>query len=71
MSANESTLSTAAAYELRFVCLNSDGREVGVPCDSGGRVNLDSLSERARIGYLGARALVGCEYASPVVVTPR
>lgn len=70
MSANETLLSNAAAYELRFECLNPDGRRFVCPCDVGGDVDLDGLSERVRIGYLGARALVGCEYASPVV-TPR
>ena len=54
-------------YELRFQSLFSEGRALSFPCDGGGRVPLDSLSERARINYLYARAVVGREFACPVV----
>lgn len=71
MSVDPEYLPTSAAYQLRFECLKPEGRGFAFPCDAGGRVNLDALSDRARVGYLGARALVGREYASPVVVAPR
>jgi hypothetical protein len=55
------------AYELRFQSLFSEGRALSFPCDDGGHVPLDSLSERARTNYLYARAVVGREFACPVV----
>ena len=38
-----------------------------MPCDEAGHVDLDSLGERLRMAYLGARAMVGREYACPTV----
>ncbi len=55
------------SYELRFQSLFSEGRALAFPCDNGGHVALDSLSERARINYFYARAVVGREYAVPVI----
>ena len=57
----------ATEHELRFVSLYRPGRGVSVPCDAAGRVNLDALSERLKNAYLGARAMVGREYAYPTV----
>ncbi len=54
-------------YELRFESLYSLGRGLAVPCDAGGHVDLNALSERMRVSYLGARALIGWEYAYPTV----
>lgn len=55
-------------YELRFRSLFDSGRGFSFPCDPRGQVDLDSLSDRARINYLYARALVGRELAVPAVV---
>lgn len=55
-------------YELRFESLFQAGRALAFPCDAQGGVRLDSLSERARQNYLFARAVVGREYASPIVL---
>ncbi|WOB10048.1 hypothetical protein [Piscinibacter gummiphilus] len=55
------------AYELRFQSLFQEGRALTFPCDAGGQVALDSLSERARHNYLYARAVVGREFAAPAV----
>ncbi len=55
-------------YEIRFQSLFHAGRAVSFPCDAEGRVELDALSERARLSYLHARALVGREYAAPAVM---
>lgn len=55
------------SHELRFDSLYKPGRGVVVPCDSAGKVDLDALSERLLNAYLGARALVGREYAFPTV----
>jgi hypothetical protein len=57
------------AHELRFASLFDPGRGVVVPCDAAGHVNLDALTERMRTAYLGARAMVGREYAYPTVQT--
>jgi hypothetical protein len=55
------------AYELRFDSLFHPGRAVVVPCDATGQVDLDAMPERLRSAYFGARAMVGREYACPVV----
>lgn len=55
------------SFELRFQSLFSEGRALAFPCDGSGHVSLDSLSERARMNYLYARAVVGREFAVPVV----
>jgi hypothetical protein len=54
-------------YELRFYSLFQPGRAIAVPCDASGQVSLDDLSERLKNAYLGARALVGREYAFPAI----
>ncbi len=54
-------------FELRFQSLFSEGRALAFPCDNGGQVTLDMLSERARINYFYARAVVGREFAVPVI----
>ncbi|MEY4561369.1 MAG: hypothetical protein RLZZ618_646 [Pseudomonadota bacterium] len=38
------------------------------PCDEAGHVDLDGLSERERIDYLYARAMVGREVSRPEMV---
>lgn len=54
-------------YELRFESLTNAGRGFTFPCDASGRVDMDALTERGRNSYLGARALVGRDFAYPVV----
>jgi hypothetical protein len=66
---NRSPMRTGATgYEIRFQSLFRAGRAVSFPCDAQGRVELDALSERARLAYLYARALVGRDYAAPAVL---
>lgn len=55
-------------YELRFQSLFHEGRALTFPCDAGGHVPLDTLSDRARENYFYARAVVGREYAVPAVL---
>jgi hypothetical protein len=55
------------AFELRFQSLFHGGRALAFPCDAKGRVDLDALSERARVNYLYARTVIGREYAVPAV----
>jgi len=56
-----------AAFELRFQSLFHAGRALAFPCNAQGDVYLDALTERALENYLFARAVVGHEYAVPVV----
>jgi hypothetical protein len=54
-------------FELRFESLFNPGRGLAFPCDERGRVEMDTLSERARGNYFYARAVVGREFAVPAV----
>jgi hypothetical protein len=56
-------------FELRYQGLFDPGRGFSFPCDAKGRVELDRLSERARVNYLYARATVGFELAAPIVLS--
>jgi len=54
-------------HELIFGSLYAHGRGVVVPCDATGNVDIDALTQRMRDTYLGARAMIGREYAYPTV----
>jgi len=54
-------------YELRFNALFADRRSFAFPCDATGRVDMDSLSQRAFNNYLYARAVMGLEVSWPDV----
>jgi len=56
-----------ASFEIRFQSLFNEGRALSFPCDERGQVAMDSLSDRARENYLYARAVIGREYAYPLV----
>ena len=64
MSAESST-----RYELWFAELWNPGRGYAFPCDGDGHVDIDSLSDRARVNYLYARTVVGREFHAPVTCT--
>ena len=66
MSLSTSTCSERT-HELRFQSLHRDGHGMAFACDSAGQVNLDQLPERARNDYLFARAMMGRQFAFPVV----
>ena len=53
------------AFELCFQSLLHEGRALTFPCDAAGDVDLDALSERARINYFSARATVGRDFSMP------
>lgn len=57
----------SSEHQLLFASLFHPGRGISVPCDAHGEVHMDDLSERLKNAYLGARALVGREYALPIV----
>ena len=54
-------------YELRFQSLFHTGRALAFPCDAGGQVRWEALSERGRDSLARARAQVGRKFASPSV----
>ena len=58
---------THPAFELRFDPLLGVGPALSFPCDAAGRVDLDSLGERARCNYFYARTVIGREFAMPAV----
>jgi len=60
--------SPAVRYELRFQSLSNAGRAFVFPCDADGNVDLDALSDKARINYLHARTVVGRDLSCPAVV---
>lgn len=64
MSSNHSV----ALYQIRFESLFHSGRALTFPCDAEGHVQMDQLSDQARENYLYARAVVGREFASPVIL---
>ena len=53
--------------ELRFVHRRNHQQSLVFPCNATGHVDLDALDERSRNRYLFARALMGRDYAFPVV----
>jgi hypothetical protein len=53
-------------YELRYQSFDSRLSFV-FPCDRKGQVEMDLLSERERLNYLYARAMVGRDLAVPAV----
>jgi hypothetical protein len=55
-------------FQLRFHALFTGGEAFVIPCNAGGHVVMDVLSERARNSYLFARATVGRFYAPPQVI---
>jgi hypothetical protein len=54
-------------YELRFQSLLDAALTYAFPCDPGGHVDMDALSEEALNKYLYARAVVGGAFLTPFV----
>jgi len=71
MSASTTNQAGAHGYELRFCSLFNEGRGLSFPCDEGGHVDIDALSERARSNYFFARTVIGREFAMPSVQANR
>ena len=68
MNATSHASSRATSYQLRFQSLFREGRAYAFPCDAGGWVDLDALSEQARNNYFYARTVIGREFALPAVL---
>jgi hypothetical protein len=62
------TASLRTGFELHFESLFNGGRGFAFPCDAAGRVDLDSLPERARCNYFYARSVIGRDFAHPCVL---
>lgn len=60
---------TTCSHQIRYQSLTNAGRSLCFPCDAMGHVPLDDLTDRARDSYLYARAVVGRDYAYPVITT--
>jgi hypothetical protein len=65
---NTTPLQSVERYELRFESLFHTGRGYAFPCDAAGHVDLDGLSQRARLNYFYARTVIGREFARPAVL---
>jgi hypothetical protein len=67
MNAMTSGSSSSHCYQLRFRSLRRADWAVAFPCDAGGRVDIDALSEQARNDYFFARTVIGREFGAPQV----
>jgi hypothetical protein len=67
---HRSQLMNGCSHEITYQALFR-GPSLCFPCDERGEVPLDSLSESARENYLYARAVVGVEYAYPLISQSR
>lgn len=61
-------LTHATGYELCF-CMQDGRCAYAFPCDAAGKVDMDAMSDRTRINYLYARAVMGFEHSEPSVHT--
>jgi hypothetical protein len=67
---NAAPVLIASLFEIRYASLFVPGRALAFPCDAGGHVDLDALSEKGRLNYFYARAMVGKDYSIPRVCHP-
>ena len=67
MNISPTPLHERAAYELRFQSILDEGRAYAFPCDAAGHVDLDALSDKARLNYFYARTVIGREFSMPAV----
>lgn len=63
----DGALPATTAFQLVYSPIHR-GCSFAFPCDEAGLVELNTLSQRARDNYLLARALVGRDYYTPVVI---
>lgn len=68
MYARTTSAPAPCGFELRFQSLFNEGRALAFPCDAGGHVDIDAMSERARSNYFYARTVIGREFALPAVL---
>ena len=56
-----------ARFVLRFQPLREGHAPMTFPCDATGHVDLDTLGERAKLGYYFAHTLIGRDFTRPCV----
>ncbi len=56
-----------ASYQLSFRSICDPRCIYSFPCSAAGQVDMDALSERARLRYLYARTVIGREFTTPYV----
>jgi hypothetical protein len=61
------SIMAVCSHQIRYQSLANAGRALCFPCDAAGHVPLDDLTDRARENYLFARAVVGRDFAFPVI----
>jgi hypothetical protein len=71
MNAHLQTAQAPARYELRFQPLVGEGHGYAFACDEAGHVDLDALSETARLNYFYARTVIGRKVAPARAAAPR
>jgi hypothetical protein len=54
-------------FQLSFRPRSAAGSCLTFPCDERGCVDMDRLGEKGLVSYLYARAVVGAEFAAPIV----
>ena len=54
-------------HELRFTSLFNRGAGFAFPCDVRGQVDIDALTDRGRVNYFYARAVVGSQLSVPII----
>lgn len=67
----QTSMAFEGPFEVRFDSLHRSGYGLAFACDARGQVDLDGLPERARNNYFFARAMIGREFATPVVAAVR
>jgi len=67
MNTSPMSLHECAGYELRFQSIFDEGRAYAFPCDAAGHVDIDTLSDKARLNYFYARTVIGREFSMPAV----
>jgi hypothetical protein len=67
MTPSSQASNAQVAYQLHFQSLVRARVACDFPCDAAGHVDMDALEERVLTSYLYARAVIGCEFALPVV----
>ena len=60
--------SSAGHWQIRFEPLVAGATASVFSCDAQGQVELDAMEDRARNDYFFARALIGRDFARPVLV---
>jgi hypothetical protein len=67
MNTAQHPASRSFGFELHFQSLRHADRGLDFPCSATGQVDMDTLSDAVRNDYLFARALMGFDFAAPML----